>query len=71
MGNIVSDGSTAELDYVDKVIKLTSDQSVIGRAVVIHEGVDDFGLGGFEDSKKTGHAGGRVGCGVIGRSGSF
>jgi len=29
-------------------------------------GEDDLGLGGHDDSKTTGHAGGRVACGVIG-----
>ena len=32
----------------------------------VHEGVDDLGKGGHEDSLTTGHAGGRLGCGVIG-----
>ena len=33
------------------------------RAVVVHEGVDDLGVGGFADSLTTGHAGGRLACG--------
>lgn len=32
----------------------------------VHEGEDDLGKGGFPDSKTTGHAGGRLSCGVIG-----
>merc|ERR1719462_680962 len=35
----------------------SSDKSVIGRAIVVHEGTDDLGLGGEEDSLTTGHAG--------------
>ena len=66
MGNIESDGKIANLDYVDKMIELSGDNSIIGRAVVVHSGVDDLGEGGFDDSKTTGHAGGRLGCGVIG-----
>ena len=32
----------------------------------VHADEDDLGRGGFEDSKTTGHAGGRLACGVIG-----
>ena len=32
----------------------------------VHAGEDDLGRGGHEDSKTTGHAGGRLSCGVIG-----
>lgn len=32
----------------------------------VHADADDLGQGGFEDSKTTGHAGGRLACGVIG-----
>ncbi len=32
----------------------------------VHADPDDLGKGGFEDSLTTGHAGGRLACGVIG-----
>lgn len=38
---------------------------------MVHEGKDDLGLGGHDDSKTTGHAGSRLGCGVIGLSSPF
>jgi len=68
MGNIESDGKIAKLDYVDTYIRLTGKTTVIGRAVVVHEDEDDLGQGGHHDSKTTGHAGARLGCGVIGFS---
>lgn len=34
----------------------------------VHAGTDDLGKGGHDDSLTTGHAGGRLGCGVIGIS---
>lgn len=42
--------------------------SVIGRAVVIHEGRDDLGLGGDAGSLKHGNAGKRLACCIIGIS---
>ena len=35
------------------------------RAIVVHEDEDDLGKGDQEDSKKTGHAGARLGCCII------
>lgn len=34
--------------------------------VQVHADPDDLGKGGFQDSLTTGHAGGRLACGVIG-----
>lgn len=35
------------------------------RAVVVHQGTDDFGLGGNAGSRAVGNAGPRPGCGTI------
>lgn len=57
--------------YDDHSISLypTSNLSIIGRSIVIHEKPDDLGMGtGIhkEESLKTGNAGKRICCGVIG-----
>ncbi|XP_013140796.1 PREDICTED: superoxide dismutase [Cu-Zn] 4AP-like isoform X2 [Papilio polytes] len=67
LGNVVFDENRVSvLDYVDSVICLTGEYSIVGRAVVLHEKADDFGRSDHPDSRKTGNAGGRVACGVIG-----
>ena len=43
-----------------------SKRSIIGRAIIVHKDPDDLGKGGDAESKKTGNAGARIGCAVIG-----
>ncbi|KAF4984899.1 hypothetical protein F66182_17007, partial [Fusarium sp. NRRL 66182] len=52
----------------DKLVKLIRAESVLVRTIVVHAGTDDLGRGGNEESKKTGNAGPRPACGVIGIS---
>lgn len=59
--------------YFDDLIELTGLRSIVGRMVVIHAGTDDLGsyrlqtdtIRGVE-SGKTGNAGARIACAVIG-----
>jgi Cu-Zn family superoxide dismutase len=69
LGNVVADDSgSVSVTLQDSLVSMFGPLSVIGRSVVVHEGVDDLGLGGHEQSKTTGNAGGRLACGVIGLS---
>lgn len=66
LGNIATDANgVAKGQIKDSLVKVND---ILGRTIVVHAGEDDYGKGGFEDSKTTGHAGGRNACGVIGLS---
>ncbi len=61
LGNIEADkDGKAHLDYVDAMLSLHGDNSIIGRGVIVHEKEDDF------KTQPTGAAGARLACGVIG-----
>ena len=63
LGNILADeDGNAELNISDNVISLSGDNSIAGRAVVIHANEDDLGV---DDPAEMGNAGGRVACGHI------
>lgn len=67
LGNITTDASgVAKGSKKDLLVKLLGANSVVGRSVVVHSGTDDLGKGGNEESLKTGNAGTRPACGVIG-----
>jgi len=67
LGNITADeNGVAKFEITDSQIPVNGANSIVGRSVVVHADNDDLGKGGFDDSKTTGHAGGRVACGIIG-----
>jgi superoxide dismutase, Cu-Zn family len=69
LGNIEPDESGhVQLSFLDSHLRLRGDTSILGRSIVIHQDPDDLGLGGNEESKKTGNAGKRIACGIIGYS---
>lgn len=60
LGNITAnEEGVATIDITDEVLALSGQNSVIGRAFVVHEKADQF-------TQPTGDAGGRVAFGVIG-----
>ncbi|MCO5557901.1 hypothetical protein L7F22_011474 [Adiantum nelumboides] len=67
LGNVVADDKgVVDCTIVDAQIPLSGTNSVVGRALVVHELEDDLGKGGHELSSTTGNAGGRLACGVVG-----
>tara|TARA_B000000557_G_C20793657_1_gene452243 strand:+ start:1135 stop:1647 length:513 start_codon:yes stop_codon:yes gene_type:complete len=70
LGNIISKNNIAKGIIYDKLTTLNHNDicCILGRCVVVHEDEDDLGLGNNEESKKTGNAGKRLACGVIGIS---
>ena len=79
LGNVFADldGIVSET-FIDEHIKLRGKCNIVGRSVVIHEDEDDLGFGGIDEagniydhelhqeSLKTGNAGSRIACGIVG-----
>jgi len=68
LGNIVADyRGVGKVSLLDNQIKLYGDTTnIIGRALMIHKNPDDCGRGGDAESLKSGNAGPRIACAVIG-----
>ena len=54
-----------QIEFTDRLVQLQGRYSVIGRAFVLHEGTDNLGVPGDDESLKTGKAGSRKACGNI------
>lgn len=60
LGNVIADADgEAEVGLDDPEMQLTGPESVIGRALIVHAGQDDF------QTQPAGDSGARAGCGVI------
>ena len=70
LGNLVTNKKgQAKYSIMDNVIKLRGTKTnIIGRGLIIHADKDDCGQGINPDSVKTGNAGKRIACAVIGYS---
>lgn len=69
LGNLTTNAQGESRSQVTlSSVKLRGKYSVIGRSIVIHALEDDLGRGGTIESSKTGSAGARIACGVIGYS---
>ena len=67
LGNVkANEDGIVQTSFTDHHVKLRGKYSVIGRSVIVHADRDDLGKGGDAESLKTGNAGKRILCGVIG-----
>jgi len=68
LGNIsLPESSDPVIRSYKYTVKDIAVKNLWGRSVIVHADEDDYGLGGEEDSKTTGHSGKRIACAVIGR----
>ena len=67
LGNLSTDNKgNCNYSVHDNIIKLRGKCNIIGRGLIIHADEDDCGQGGDAESLKTGNAGKRIACAVIG-----
>lgn len=60
LGNLEADASgKVQIKMVDPKLRLDGPESIVGKAVIVHEKADDY------TTQPSGNAGGRVACGVV------
>jgi Cu-Zn family superoxide dismutase len=65
LGNIEAGELSTNINIEDSVASFFGENSISNRAIVVHAGEDDLGLGGDDESLATGNAGARLACGII------
>ena len=67
LGNIMSlNGLAQGTISTDKITLRPGIRNIIGRMIIVHRDRDDLGVCGDPESLKTGNAGKRLACGIIG-----
>ena len=67
LGNIHSKNKICKGTIKTNKISLNNNKkNIIGRMIIVHEDADDCGMGNDKESMKTGNAGHRLACGIIG-----
>jgi len=67
LGNItVNATGRCQTEIIVNYLPLAGPFSIVGRSMVVHSHQDDLGQGNDAESKKTGHSGNRIACGIIG-----
>lgn len=68
LGNIISKNGKSIGRIVTSKIDILpgSKKSIIGRMIIVHQDEDDLGLANNKETLKTGNAGKRLSCGIIG-----
>lgn len=65
LGNVNGKDAASGFSFTENRISLFGRNSVIGRAIVIHEKADDFGKGKNSETHVSGNSGARIACGII------